>query len=126
LKEPLDQLRALTGGDYPTVVYDATGNARSMNDAFHYVAHGGRLVYVGLVKAYIAFHDPEFHKREMTLMGSRNATKEDFDTVIQAIRAGILDVGSYITHRCVFDETIAQFKEWLKPESNVIKAMVEL
>lgn len=126
LQEPLERIRELTGGDFPTVVYDATGSARSMTDAFQYVAHSGKLVYVGLVKADIAFHDPEFHKREMTLMGSRNATKEDFDTVIQGIRAGHLDVDRFITHRCAFDETVAQFEGWLKPESKVIKAMIEL
>jgi len=126
LREPIEEIQQLTGGDFPTVVFDATGNVRSMTDAFRYVAHGGRLVYVGLVKADIAFHDPEFHKREMTLMGSRNATAEDFDNVIQAIRDGSIDVDSFITHRCSFDDTVEQFEGWLKPESKVIKAMIEV
>ncbi|MZQ85667.1 alcohol dehydrogenase catalytic domain-containing protein [Paenibacillus sp. 5J-6] len=124
LQQPKEQLAELTNGDMPTVVFDATGNARSMTDAFGLVAHSGKLVYVGLVKADISFHDPEFHKRELTLMGSRNATMEDFDTVREALRSGVIDIESYITHRADFEDMIGQFETWLKPESKVIKAIV--
>ncbi|BFT69651.1 zinc-binding alcohol dehydrogenase family protein [Paenibacillus sp. P36] len=124
LQQPKEQLAELTNGDMPTIVFDATGNARSMTDAFGLVAHSGKLVYVGLVKADITFHDPEFHKRELTLMGSRNATMEDFDTVREAMRNGVIDIESYITHRADFEDMIGQFETWLKPESKVIKAIV--
>ncbi|CAN7600629.1 zinc-binding alcohol dehydrogenase family protein [Paenibacillus sp. LjRoot56] len=124
LQLPKEKLAELTNGEFPTVVFDATGNARSMTDAFGLVAHGGKLVYVGLVKADIAFHDPDFHKRELTLMGSRNATMEDFDTVRSAFKSGSIDIERYITHRTSFEEMVEQFETWLKPESKVIKAMV--
>lgn len=120
------QLEALTNGEYPAVVFDATGNAASMARAFDYAAHGGKLVYVGLVKGEITFSDPEFHKRELTLMGSRNATSADFRHVVDAIESRAFDLGRYITHRAAFEETIAAFDRWLKPESRVIKAIVEL
>jgi 2-desacetyl-2-hydroxyethyl bacteriochlorophyllide A dehydrogenase len=126
LQNPKERLAELTGGDYPTIVFDATGNARSMSGAFEFVAHGGKLVYVGLVKADISFNDPEFHKRELTLLGSRNATMEDFNQVAEALRSGAIDVERYITHRSSFDAIIDQFDGWLKPESKVIKAMVEV
>lgn len=125
-EDPRTRLESLTAGDYPTVVFDATGNAQSMQQAFEYVAHGGKLVYVGLVKADISFHDPEFHKREMTLLGSRNATPEDFENVLEAVKSGAIDVDRFITHRAPFDSLPDAFEEWLKPESKVIKAMVEL
>jgi 2-desacetyl-2-hydroxyethyl bacteriochlorophyllide A dehydrogenase len=126
LHEGKEKLAELTNGEFPTVVFDATGNVKSMMDAFGLVAHGGKLVYVGLVKADIAFNDPEFHKRELTLMGSRNATKEDFAQVYEAVKSGGIDVDRYITHRSTFEGMIEAFEGWLKPESKVIKAMVEL
>ena len=121
-----DELAELTGGAYPDVVFDATGHAGSMSKAFDYTSHGGTLVYVGLVKADISFHDPEFHKRELTLMGSRNATREDFDAVRQAMAGGHIDIDRYITHRAEFEQMIDAFEGWLSPESGVIKAVVEL
>lgn len=120
------RLTELTDGDFPGVVFDATGNANSMTNAFELVGHGGRLIFVGLVKSDITFNDPDFHKRELTLMGSRNATLSDFNHVLNVLENSFIDIGSYITHRSSFDCMIEQFETWLKPESKVIKAVVEL
>ncbi len=125
-RDALDELARLTNGELPTVVFDATGNAASMAAAFGLTAHGGTLVYVGLVKTDIAFHDPLFHSRELTLMGSRNATREDFETVYEAVRSGSIDVERYITHRAPIGDMIESFSDWMDPASGVIKAMVEL
>lgn len=126
LESPVKSLREITGEDMPTIVFDATGNSKSMTDSFHYPANGGKLIYVGLVKSGITFSDPDFHSKELTLMASRNATREDFDYVIKAIHSDEVDVNAYITHRSRFEEVIENFEEWLKPEAGVIKAMVEL
>lgn len=121
-----EKLKAITGGDMPTVVIDATGNLTAINNAFQYLAHGGRYVLIGLQKGEIHFSHPEFHKREATLMSSRNAVKSDFEQVIAAIKAGFVNPVHYITHRVGFDEVQANFESWLNPETGVIKAMVEL
>lgn len=126
LQEPKEQLSALTGGNFLPHVIDSTGNISSMEGAFGLVGHGGTLTYVGLVKGNITFSDPDFHAREMTVQGSRNATREDFERVISAIRDGYIDVDRYISHRSPFGEMIGQFESWLNPESKVIKALVEL
>ncbi|TCM99011.1 2-desacetyl-2-hydroxyethyl bacteriochlorophyllide A dehydrogenase [Paenibacillus sp. BK033] len=125
LDEPFSRLEALTNGDYPTIVFDATGNTHSMSAAVRYAAHGGTLVYVGLVKGHISFDDSEFHKRELTIMGSRNATKEDCRHVLEVIRGGGIDVDGYVTHLVPFDEMADHFESWLDPANKVIKAMIE-
>jgi 2-desacetyl-2-hydroxyethyl bacteriochlorophyllide A dehydrogenase len=121
-----DRLAALTDGEYPAVVFDATGNAKSMEKAFELVSYGGKLVFVGLVKGEIAFSDPEFHKRELTLMGSRNATAADFQHVLDVVGQGYLDMGRFITHRSSLEGMIEAFGDWLDPASKVIKAVVEV
>ena len=84
-----ERLRDLTGGDLFDLVFDATGNTAAMEQSFGWVAHGGTLVFVGVVRTDIRFSDPDFHKRELTLKGSRNATIEDFREVLGAIRSGV-------------------------------------
>lgn len=126
LEEPIQVLSKLTNGHLPTVVFDSTGSARSMADAFQYVAHGGKLIYVGLVNDQISFHDPDFHKKEISLLASRNATQADFEHVLKTLEAGEINIKNYITHRCKFDEVVDQFGHWLLPESRVIKAIIEL
>jgi threonine dehydrogenase-like Zn-dependent dehydrogenase len=110
----------------PTVVIDATGNLKAINNAFQYMAHGARYVLVGLQKGEISFNHPEFHKREATLMSSRNATRQDFETVIASMKQGFVNPATYITHRVHFDEVKDKFASWLKPETGVIKATVEI
>jgi 2-desacetyl-2-hydroxyethyl bacteriochlorophyllide A dehydrogenase len=119
------RLLSISGGDMFDVVFDATGNAQAMENGFRYVAHGGTYVLVSVVSANITFSDPEFHKREITLMGSRNATAEDFGLVLDAIRAGKIPTADLTTHRAPLQDLPAAMSHWLEPESKVIKAMVE-
>jgi threonine dehydrogenase-like Zn-dependent dehydrogenase len=121
----MEQIRHITRGDMPTVVIDATGSLKAINQGFQYMAHGARYVLVGLQKGEIRFSHPEFHKREATLMSSRNATLQDFDMVMDAMRRGLIDPTTYITHRVSFDRVKVEFAGWLDPASGVIKAMVE-
>lgn len=119
-------LKEITNGDMPTVVIDATGNLKAIDNAFQYMAHGARYVLVGLQKGDISFSHPEFHKREATLMSSRNATRADFEHVIRCIKNKQIDPLTFITHKVTFDQTKDEFAGWLNPANGVIKAMVEI
>ena len=125
-EDALEKLKAITGGDMPTVVIDATGSLKAINNAFQYLAHGGRYVLVGLQKGDINFSHPEFHKREATLMSSRNATRADFEHVIASMKNGFVNPTNYITHRVQFGQVKDEFAGWLNPANGVIKAMVEM
>jgi 2-desacetyl-2-hydroxyethyl bacteriochlorophyllide A dehydrogenase len=125
-EDALEKLKAITDGDMPTVVIDATGNQKAIINAFQYMAHGARYVLVGLQKGEISFSHPEFHKREATLMSSRNATREDFEHVIASMKKGLVKPENYITHRVTFDQVKDNFESWLNPATGVIKAMVEM
>ena len=89
------RLKEITSGDMPVAVIDATGSQKAINNAFQYVAHGGRFVLIGLQKEEISFSHPEFHKREITLMSSRNATRQDFEYVITVMKNGLIDPSSF-------------------------------
>ncbi len=119
------QLAELSGSEFFDVVFDATGNAKAMERGFRFVAHGGRYVLVSIVRDTIAFSDPEFHKRETTLLGSRNATMEDFETVLAAMRAGQIPDRALNTHRLALRDVPADFAQLLDPAQRVIKALVE-
>lgn len=121
-----EQLYNITNGDMPTVVIDATGNLKAINNAFKYMSHGGKYVLIGLQKGDICFSHPEFHKREATLMSSRNATRADFEHVIASMKNKQVDPTTYITHRVAFNAVKDEFEQWLNPFNGVIKAMVEV
>jgi threonine dehydrogenase-like Zn-dependent dehydrogenase len=118
-----DRLRKVGGGDLPGIVIDATGNAASMAAAFDLPAHGGRIVFVGLFQGEVTFNDPNFHRRELKLLASRNALPGTFRDIISLVEAGRIDTGPWITHRFGLAETPVRFPE-VAGDPTVIKAMI--
>lgn len=122
----IDQAMEITGGDKYFVVTDATGSNKSMSAAMEFVAHTGSLVYVGITTQEVSFLHPTLHKPEMSLKGSRNALPSDFTRIISLIEDGTIDTDPWITHRTTFNSVIDEFETFTRPESGVIKAVIEL
>ena len=122
----LEALAGITAGDLPTAIFDATGNGRSMASAFEYPANGGRLIFVGLFQGEVTFNDPNFHRRELTILASRNARPADFSRIISLIEAKRIDTSPWITHRAPLSDVVTEFPLWTKAETGVIKAMIEV
>ena len=122
----LEALKQITDNKLGQVVIDATGSNKSMSNALNYVGFAGKLIFVGITTQEVSFGHPLMHRREMTLMGSRNALPPDFARIIQLIEDGQIDTRPWITHRCNFETVIGEFPGYLKPEAGVIKALVEV
>jgi len=120
------ELRELTDGHLPDVVIDATGNSASMSNAFGLITHAGRLVFVGITTDEVHFRHAVFHRPEGALLCSRNALSKDFARIIRLIEEGRLDTCPWITHRTAFDDLIEVFPSYTRPETGVIKAVVEV
>ena len=118
-------VQASKGNGYDAV-FDATGSRASMERSFAYVAHGGTYVFVGLIKDDITFADADFHKREMTLMASRNATAIDFDHVIAAIKSKKVPIAKLLTHRTSLAEVANDLPRWSTDKKGLIKALVDI
>ncbi|MEP7240707.1 MAG: zinc-binding dehydrogenase, partial [Devosia sp.] len=116
----------ITDGDGFDIVFDATGNRNSMNAGFDFVANGGRFVFVSVVKGPITFEDADFHRKEMTLFGSRNATSVDFERVIGAIRDKLVPIDRIITHRTSLADAATNIPIWATQKHGLIKALVTL
>ena len=120
----LQQIKDANHGELPTVIFDATGNARSMMGSFDLIAPGGRIVFVSLVKDRISFEDPEFHRREITLLATRNSTAQTFARVIRCLESGQIDTTPWITRRIRLSDVPGQFSTLLNDDS-LVKALVE-
>ena len=120
----IDQIARLTNAEGFDVVFDATGNGKSMQSAFAHVAQGGTLVLVSVVRDEITFSDPEFHKREMMLIGSRNATKQDFEHVTASIAAGHVPVDALITHITDLQRAADDLPRWARVKTGLMKAVI--
>ncbi|MEO6394579.1 MAG: zinc-binding alcohol dehydrogenase family protein [Devosia sp.] len=125
-EDSADAIDARTGGEGFDVVFDATGSRESIETAFAYVASGGRYVLVSVVKGTITFTDSEFHRKELALIGSRNATLVDFEKVMEAIRAGKALPEKWITHRTSLHGAIHDLPLWASRKTGLVKAVLEV
>lgn len=117
----------ITSKNGADVIIDATGNPRSMSSCFNYAAFTGRVVYVGITTSNLTFpHAPVFHRRELTLLASRNAMPEDFEKIIQLIRERKINTDCWITHRIRFDDVPTEFEKFTDPALGAIKAIIEV
>jgi 2-desacetyl-2-hydroxyethyl bacteriochlorophyllide A dehydrogenase len=121
-----DEIKRVTDGDGFDVVFDATGNRKAMERGFDFVAAGGSYVLVSIVQGDITFTDQDFHRREMSLYGSRNATSEDFERVISAIRDGKVPSNKWITHRTTLEGAVKDVPVWTHSKAGLIKAVIEV
>jgi threonine dehydrogenase-like Zn-dependent dehydrogenase len=119
------ELRNCFAGRLPDLIIDATGNKGSMLSTFDLAANGARIVFVGLFQGDVTFSDPNFHRRELTVMSSRNATSAEFGEVIAAIESGAVDTAPWITHRLAFDEIVTDFESTIN-DPTLRKAVISL
>jgi threonine dehydrogenase-like Zn-dependent dehydrogenase len=122
----LKTLQELTGGDFYHTVIDATGNKTAMEKGPSYMGHGGKYILVGLYKSNLEFSHPALHAKETSLLCSRNATREDFQKVIDILSEKKFPVSDYITHQVPFGEMTENFQSWTDPANQTIKAMIVL
>jgi hypothetical protein len=118
-----DSWRA-SGHKFPEVVWDCTGNKRSMEDSVRLPCHGGRLILVGIYNGELCFSNPDFHRRELSIIGSRNATSSSFRSVIHLVEGGYVDVLKWITHRSSAEDFPSCIEKWLRPDEHLLKGVI--
>ncbi|PWW00854.1 zinc-binding alcohol dehydrogenase family protein [Mangrovibacter plantisponsor] len=119
-----EELRRYFEGSLAKKVIDATGNQRAMNNAVNLIRHGGIVVFVGLFKGELQFSDPDFHKKETTLLGSRNATHEDFAKVGRLMAEGQLNASMMLTHRYAFTHLADVYEQQVINNQTLIKGVI--
>ena len=121
-----ESVDAMLAEPLATAVFDCTGNPQSMMGSFKFIANGGKLILVGLFVGDVTFHDPDFHRRETTLLASRNGTPAEHRRIISLLEEGRIDTSAWITDRAPFGQMIERFPHWLDPNAGIVKAVLDL
>ncbi len=120
----LDELKMHFNGELADVVFDITGNKASMNKSVDLICHGGRIVFVGLYIGDLVLDDPTFHKKETTLIASRNATRQDFEKVIRLYASGDLFEDILLSHQYPFTMIGHSYGKDIVENHDLIKAAI--
>jgi 2-desacetyl-2-hydroxyethyl bacteriochlorophyllide A dehydrogenase len=120
-----EEIKELTNGHFADIVIDATGNKKSIQQQLRFLGHGGKWILIGLQREDLHINHPEFHKREATLMSSRNATKHDFKQVMDKIDNKEIDPALLITHTLDFEEVVNSFSSFIVDQT-LIKGIIKV
>jgi 2-desacetyl-2-hydroxyethyl bacteriochlorophyllide A dehydrogenase len=121
-----DRLRSLTSGEGADVVVEAVGLPETFVAAVHEAAFSARVVFIGYAKSPVTFDTSQFVKKELDIMGSRNATAADFVAVIEMLRDGAFPVADAVTRVVGLDDAGAALHDWSRDPSAITRIHVDL
>ncbi len=121
-----EELLELSGGAAPDVVIEAVGLPETFVTAVAEVAVAGRVVYIGYAKAPVTYDSSQFVRKELDILGSRNATEEDFAGVIQLLAGGRFPSEQVVTRSVPLEEAAEALRRWDADPDRVIRIHVQI
>jgi len=120
----VDDLHRAFDGNFACTVMDATGNKASMTNSVNLIRHGGKIVFIGLYIGDLQLDDPTFHKKETTLIASRNATFEDFTRVIELFESKDISEKIMVNQEFHFDTIGLDYEHNVVKNSSLVKGVI--
>jgi threonine dehydrogenase-like Zn-dependent dehydrogenase len=94
------------------LVFDFTGDCGSMEQSIQLLQQ-------------VSLFDPDLHRREATILASRNSNKDEHHRTLELMESGRIDISGWPTEcapRSIMHERIPA---WLHKEAGVAKAVVD-
>ncbi|ENA3254399.1 zinc-binding alcohol dehydrogenase family protein [Enterobacter hormaechei] len=121
----IETVKACFNGQLAYTLLDATGNKGSMTRAVDLIRHGGKIVFIGLYIGELSIDDPTFHKKETTLLASRNATREDFECVIALMANGTLNEHLMVNQEFDFCKIGDRYQQDVVENKKLVKGVIK-
>lgn len=107
------------------LVFDCTGDRGSMEQSIQLLEQGGKLIFVGLINDHVSLFDPDLHRREATILASRNSTPSEHHRVLELMESGRVNVTAWPTECAPRSKMQERFPAWLHREAGIVKAVVD-
>lgn len=121
-----ERLQALTENHGPDLLIEGVGLPETFRACVDEACFAGRVVYVGYAKEPVQYATKNFVMKELDIMGSRNATADDFRGVIAYLEAGRFPIDAVVTQVVPFADAGAALAKWAANPAAVTKIVVEL
>jgi threonine dehydrogenase-like Zn-dependent dehydrogenase len=119
-------IAALTDDQGADVVVEAVGLPATFRAAIDLAAFAGRVVYVGYAKEAVSYDTSRFNLKELDIMGSRNATRADFDAVVAFLAAHPEIADAVITRRFPWPDADGALDFWQSHRPETMKIVISL
>ena len=120
------EIANLTDDHGPDVVIEAVGLPETFRTAVDLAAFSGRVVYVGYAKSDVSYNTSLFNLKELDIMGSRNAVREDFEAVITYLEAHAGVADPLISKTFSWGDADQALDYWQQNRDTVFKILIDL
>lgn len=120
------KLRLLTDGHGPEVIIEAIGLPQTFRASVEEVGFAGRVVYIGYAKAPVEYETKLFVQKELDVLGSRNALREDFTAVIAHLQARRFPVAAAISRVALLADAPEAMRAWAANPAGFTKIQIEM
>jgi len=121
----IDKVNSITDEKGFDVVIEAVGLPNTMLNCIDAAAHMARIIEVGIGSQNLDFAFNVIQKKELNIMGSRNALREDFMELIEIVKSGKVDLIPMVTGIYDFDEAPDVLHEMDCNIGNNIKTLIK-
>lgn len=116
---------SVTGGDGFAVTVEAVGLASTFQNAIDSVAFFGRVVVIGVSKQSLDFDFTVIQKKELAILGSRNAVRSDFTEVMETMRRIGLTADMVVTDVYPLERASRAFEEFSAKAGEKLKVLLD-
>ena len=109
----------------PDVVIEAVGSVPTYQLAIERVAFTGRVVCIGYAKSAVEINTGLIVKKELDVMGSRNANPSDFEAVIGYLKKGTAPVEEFISDVISPEQAQMSLQSWSDAPGKVYRILVK-
>lgn len=120
-----DRVMELTEGRGADVILDCAGFSATVHQGLRAAKLGGTVVLVGLGDDHLNNIDTGIMNVKELTVKALNRYRNVYQTAVNAISEGVIDVKSLVSHRFKFDDTIEAYSTCLKNIRNVVKGVIE-
>lgn len=119
-----EEILRITKGSGVSVALEAIGLPETMASAIHVVNFAGRVGYVGYSKKALEANATLIVKKELTIVGSRNALIEEFNDVMENISTHRLNFRQLISATYQVEHAPEAFAHWHAAPGNFTKIQI--
>ncbi len=119
-------LQALNHDQGPHLSIEAAGQPASFRASVDAACFAGRVVYLGYAREPVAYETKRFVQKELNVLGSRNAMREDFAAAAAWVAADPARARRMVTHTVAFAGAASALAMWEAQPGAVGKILVEV
>lgn len=120
-----EEVNRITSNNGFDVTIEAVGLPSTFQNCIDAACFGGRVVLIGVGKENLNFNFTMIQKKELHVLGSRNALKKDFLELIDLVKEGNVPLEKIITNTYSFEEADKAFYDFAHNPGNMLKVMLK-